>query len=43
MTIDLAGGLEPEHNYVFGAAPDNPDMRQGMSIERSYPADKMAQ
>jgi hypothetical protein len=32
MTIDLTGGLEPEQDYIFGAAPDNPDMRQGMSI-----------
>ena len=32
MTIDLTGGLEPEQDYVFGQAPDNPDMRQGMSI-----------
>ncbi len=32
MTTDLTGGLEPEQDYVFATAPDNPDMRQGMSI-----------
>jgi hypothetical protein len=32
MTIDLTGGLEPDQDYAFGQAPDNPDMRQGMSI-----------
>jgi hypothetical protein len=32
MTIDLTGGLAPEQDYVFGTQPDNPEMRQGLSI-----------
>ena len=32
MTIDLTGGLQPEQDYMFGARPDNPEMRQGLSI-----------
>jgi hypothetical protein len=32
MTIDLTGGLRPEQDYAFGAPPDNPEMRQGMSL-----------
>ena len=32
MTKDLTGGLQPEQDYVFGARPDDPDMRQGLSM-----------
>jgi hypothetical protein len=32
MTIDLSGGLRPEQDYVFGAAPADPEMRQGVSL-----------
>jgi hypothetical protein len=32
MTIDLTGGLRPEQDYMFGARPDDPEMRQGVSI-----------
>lgn len=32
MKTDLTGGLQPEQDYAFGARPENPDMRQGMSL-----------
>jgi hypothetical protein len=32
MTVDLTGGLGPEQDHVFGAAPEDPEMRQGLSM-----------
>ncbi len=32
MTIDLTGGLSPEQDHPFATAPDDPEMRQGMSL-----------
>ncbi|HEY7106743.1 MAG TPA: hypothetical protein VH986_10095 [Acidimicrobiia bacterium] len=32
MSVDLTGGLAPEQDYVFGEQPENPEMRQGVSV-----------
>ena len=32
MTIDLTGGLRPEQDHVFGSAPADPELRQGVSL-----------
>lgn len=32
MTVDLTGGLDPEREEVFAAAPENPEMRDSVSM-----------
>lgn len=32
MSMDLTGGFPPERDYVFGTRPDDPEMRQGLSM-----------
>ncbi|MGZ8748708.1 MAG: hypothetical protein ACXWZ2_17285 [Mycobacterium sp.] len=32
MAIDLTGGIDPEHEYMFAERPDNPEMRDSVSF-----------
>ncbi len=32
MTVDLTGGIDPSREFVFGARPENPEMRDSVSF-----------
>ena len=31
MSVDLTGGLSDDREYVFGAQPDDPEMRESVN------------